>query len=198
MNTSKIVTLTAVAAILVGITASASYAGTWAQNHPRRAQVLGRDTALNRTLWSDRGHLGGNFGNLMSQDRSIRQQAQADAKANGGYITRAQQHQLNQEENGLRNQMNQDYRNASAPGSFAYNHPRRAQVLSEDASLRNEIHSDAGNLNGHYGQLMAEDRGIARQEQRDARINGGYITTGQETRLQNEESRLQNQINNDL
>lgn len=197
MNSSKLMSITAAAALLLTIAANASYAGTFRQYHPRRAEVLGRDGALNRTLMNDRGHLGGNFGQLRSEDRSIRQQEQADARANGGYITRAQQYQLNQEENGLRNQMNQDYRGASQPGSFSYNHPRRAQVLGEDGSERNELKSDYGSLGGHYGQLMGEDRSIRQQEQADARANGGYITPGQESQLQGEESNLQNQINQD-
>ena len=200
MNTSKLIAVTAVAAaLMVSVASGASFAkGVFATNHPRRAEVLGRDRALNRTLFSDRGHLGGNFGSLRQQDRSIRQQAQADAKANGGYITSAQKQQLNQQENGLRQQMNQDYRGASQPGSFGYNHPRRAQVLGEDRSLRSQINGDYGKLGGHYGQLMSADNRIRSQEQRDARMNGGYITPGQETRLTQEESNLQNRINKDF
>ncbi|HEY9791399.1 MAG TPA: hypothetical protein V6D22_13430 [Candidatus Obscuribacterales bacterium] len=189
----------AAAGLLVTFTAGASQAaGRFAVNHPRRAQVLGRDRSLNRQLWSDRGHLGGNFGSLQKQDLSIRQQEQADARANGGYITRAQRLQFNGEEKGLQSQMNHDYRNASTPGSFAYNHPRRSQILSQDRGLNQQLNSDKGNLDGNYGRLKAEDGMIGAQEQRDARINGGFITQGQEQRLSNEESHLQNQINNDL
>jgi hypothetical protein len=46
---------------------------------------------------------------LKTDDRSIRQQEQSDARANGGYITATQTQQLNQEENQLRQQVNQDY-----------------------------------------------------------------------------------------
>ncbi len=79
------------------------------RRHPRRAEVLGRDNNINRSLNQDRGHLGGNYSQLKAEDKSIRQQEQADAKANGGYITRQQKQQFNQEENSLRQQVNQDY-----------------------------------------------------------------------------------------
>ena len=77
--------------------------------HPRRHEVLRRTNNIDRSLYKDKGHLGGNFNNLKQQDKSIRQQEQADAKANGGYITPQQKQQFNQEENSLRQQVNQDY-----------------------------------------------------------------------------------------
>jgi hypothetical protein len=83
-------------------------------------------------------------------------------------------------------------------GSFANRHPRRAEVLTRDNIERNELRADRGNLGGHYGQLMQEDRTIHRQEQRDARINGGYITRGQQNQLNREENRLQWQTNRDF
>jgi hypothetical protein len=83
-------------------------AGDFAQNHPRRAEVDRRDGRLNRSLNRNHGNLGGHYGQLKQEDRSIHQQQRADAKANGGYITRTQKHQLNQEENSLRQQEHQD------------------------------------------------------------------------------------------
>ena len=78
------------------------------QNHPRRSEVLGRDANLNYSINKDEGHLDGQYGNLMRDDRSIARQEQQDSRANGGYITQAEQRQLNQEENGLRRQVYQD------------------------------------------------------------------------------------------
>jgi hypothetical protein len=82
-------------------------------------------------------------------------------------------------------------------GNFAQNHPRRAQVLSQDKSLNNSINQDKGNLGGNYGNLERKDQSIANQEQRDARQNGGYITQGEQQHLDNRETNLQNQINKD-
>jgi len=81
----------------------------FAMNHPRRAEVLGRDSRIAGTLNSDYGKLGANYAQLRSQDQSIRQQAQADASANGGWISQSQKQQLNQEENQLNGQIRQAY-----------------------------------------------------------------------------------------
>jgi hypothetical protein len=86
---------------------------------------------------------------------------------------------------------------ASADGCFAFNHPRRAEVLGRDAALNHELCRDRGSLSGQYGRLRNEDRAIARQEQRDAWRNGGYITRGEQRRLNHEENRVQRQINHD-
>lgn len=78
--------------------------------HPRRSQVLSRDNRLNWRLNKDRGHLGGNYKQLEKEQIAIRRQEQADAKANGGYITRSERAQLNKEENQLNQQIHSDYR----------------------------------------------------------------------------------------
>ena len=79
--------------------------------------------------------------------------------------------------------------------SFAWCHPREHEVLGRDAHLNRELNHDYGHLNGHFGQLKAEDRSIRRQEQRDFRRNGGFLTAGQDRRLNHEENHLQHQIN---
>ncbi len=86
---------------------------------------------------------------------------------------------------------------ASWARTFAQRHPRRAEVLHRSNNINNRINSDKGNLNGHYGQLKREDRSVVRQEQRDARINGGYITKGQQNQLNREENHINNQIRRD-
>ena len=252
--------------------------GGWGQQHPRRAEVLVRDNRINNRLNSDRGYLGGNYGQLKTEDRAIRQQEQADARFNGGYITKGEQRQLNHEENQLNHQIRNDYdpyqqtgtgggypghgypggggfpghgypgggypgggytgggylgggypgggytgggypgginpggtvTPISYPGgvvptggfpgggNFAQNHPRRAEVLGRDANLNNQVQADRGDLSGHYNQLNREDSAIRRQEQADARFNGGYITPGEQKQLNREENHVQNQINRDL
>ena len=78
--------------------------------HPRRNEVNRRDNNINRQINRDKGDLGGNYKSLKSQDRAIRRQTRADFRANGGHLTRQEKTQLNQEENGLRNEVHQDYR----------------------------------------------------------------------------------------
>jgi hypothetical protein len=86
---------------------------------------------------------------------------------------------------------------AEARGRFAQNHPRRAEVLHRDNHLNNRLNRDKGSLGGHYGQLRHEDNSIHRQERRDARANGGYITQGQKAQLNREENRMNRQIHRD-
>ena len=163
------------------------------QNHPRRAEVLSRDANLDYRINKDEGHLGGQYSHLESEDRSIYNQEQADARANGGHITSAEQSQLNHEENALSEQVRMD--NTKNP--FVQNHPRRAEVLSRDANLNYSINKDEGHLNGQYGNLMQEDRSIANQERQDARANGGHITRSEQAQLNQEETALRSQIRQD-
>ncbi len=199
----------------------------FAEHHPRRAEVLSRDNNLNKEIQADKGNLGGNYNKLEREDQAIRQQEQADARFNGGYITKGEQRQLNHEENELQHQINRDDHNPTAnnqpgthntsPGTgtvgtgtntasgsngsnwqnFAEEHPRRAEVLSRDNSLNNELQADKGNLGGNYSKLEREDQAIKQQEQADARFNGGYITQGEQRQLNHEENELQRQINRD-
>jgi hypothetical protein len=86
---------------------------------------------------------------------------------------------------------------ASWAGNFRQNHPRRAEVLHRDRNINNRLNADKGSLGGHYGQLKREDQSVRRQEQRDARINGGFITKGQKAHLNQEENHINNQIRRD-
>ena len=244
-SSKKTVFLTATALMAVALSSvQPSFAGQFRQNHPRRAEVLGRDRNINNRINQDRGQLGGHYNQLERQDRSIHNQEQRDSRINGGFITPGQQQHLNQEENHVNREIGRDYTGNAAGGgggfgggggnggggngsggwgghgggggrwgnggggqggynggvggqNFATNHPRRSQVLSQDQSMNNTINADKGNLGGNYGNLERTDSSIARQEQRDSRVNGGYITQGQQQQLDNREANLQNRINKD-
>lgn len=159
----------------------------------RPGEVLRRDANINQRINNNYGHLGGHYGQLERQDQSIQHQTMKDVNANGGYLTGAQNGQINREENYLSKETYFDNHN----NSFVQNHPRRAEVLGRDANLGYQINKDEGHLGGHYGQLSREDNSIARQEQNDARANGGYITTAQQGQLNREENALQNQVRYD-
>jgi hypothetical protein len=95
---------------LIGIAASAppSFAGKFADNHPRRAEVLHRDNNINGRLNKDYGTLGGHYGQLEHRDQQIHNQERRDKNANGGYITKGQQRHLNGEENRLNGRIGAD------------------------------------------------------------------------------------------
>jgi hypothetical protein len=102
MKSAKIAT--ALFALLAGATMSSNAiaATKWERNHPRRDQVNDRVAHQDRRIAAERreGDLTkGQAQGLRQSDRSIRLQQRADARANGGYITKAQQRTLNQELN---------------------------------------------------------------------------------------------------
>lgn len=195
------VSTVALSALLLVSSNCPSFAGKFAHNHPRRAEVLRRDNRLNGDINRDAGRLGGNYSALKTEDQGIRRQEQADAAAHGGHITRQEQQQLNGEENTLRSQISQDYTGKGSGlgggSTFAQKHPRRAEVLGRDGNLNNMINQDKGQLGGNYSALKTDDRSIRTQEQQDARANGGYITRQQQQQLNQEENQLKQQVSQD-
>jgi len=76
--------------------------GTFAQQHPRRNEVNKRVKNQRRRINKDvaSGKITpAQAKQLKANDAAIKAQEHADVKANGGYITKDQQKQLNQEEN---------------------------------------------------------------------------------------------------
>jgi len=99
-----------VAAAIISVLAVApcAFAGKFAQNHPRRAEVNHRTGNLNSRINKNEGNLGGHYSQLKKEDSSIHSQERRDARINGGYITKGQKSQLNKEENGLSKQIKED------------------------------------------------------------------------------------------
>ncbi|MGH6836477.1 MAG: hypothetical protein ACREC9_13250 [Methylocella sp.] len=92
------------AAIVIFAGGGSAVAGTWAQDHPRRAEVNRRlanqNHRINREL-----HEGeitrAQASNLHRQDRTVRQEERFMASQRGSHITRAEQRSLNQQENSI-------------------------------------------------------------------------------------------------
>jgi hypothetical protein len=94
-------------AVVSGSAGSAS-AETWAQRHPRRAEVNERlaiqSFRINRELRE--GEIGWRQARaLHAEDRAIRQEERAMAYARGGSISRGEQRLLNGEENFISRQI---------------------------------------------------------------------------------------------
>ena len=86
---------------------------------------------------------------------------------------------------------------ASAETPFQANHPRRAEVLSRDAHERAVIRAEGRDhviSRAREHRLLVADRHIARQEQRMARANGGFITHREQRTLNREENRVDRHI----
>jgi len=76
-------------------------------------------------------------------------------------------------------------------GTFAANHPRRAEVNKRVKNQRKRINKDvkSGKLTAAQGQqLKANDAAIKQQEHADVKANGGSLTQGQQKQLNQEEN----------
>ena len=164
--------------------------------HPRRAEVMKRDRHLAGKMNKNYGDLSGHYNQLQEQDATIRHQTRADMQKNGGYLTKAQQKQINGEENTLRNEISAD-KGPPPKTQFEQNHPRRAEVLHRDDRIGGTLNADAGKLGGNYGSLKQQQQSIRQQEQADAAANGGYITKAQKGQLNGEENQLNQEIKAD-
>ena len=109
----KKVLLLAAATLAVMLAPLSAQAETFAQKHPRRAQVLhranGQEGGATHAFRSGK-ITGRQDARLHREDQSIKRQEQRDAAINGGYITKGQQRQLNREENGVKHQLRHDER----------------------------------------------------------------------------------------
>jgi len=82
---------------------------------------------------------------------------------------------------------------ASAETRWERYHPRQDQVLDRDARLRADVRHEyrEGDLTRRQAtRLLRDDRAIAREDHAMARINGGYITTGEQRLIDRQETRL--------
>ena len=101
MTTFKTAALLFIAAVTVGAGA-ASAETRFQENHPRRAEVIGRAHHEIARINEQRreGEISGfQARRLRAADRHVINQEQRMAYRNGGYITRQQQVRLNREEN---------------------------------------------------------------------------------------------------
>jgi hypothetical protein len=76
-------------------------------------------------------------------------------------------------------------------GEFAREHPRRAQVNQRARRQQGRIAAGIahGRLSaGQAARLEAREAAIKRQEHRDVRANGGYLTKRQQRHLNREEN----------
>ncbi len=107
IRTALTATLAAVA--LAGIAGTALAGETqWQKDHPRRTEVNARLANQNKRIHQERkeGEISkAQAQKLHSEDHAIRQEERTMASTNGGHITKAEQHALNQQENQVSKQI---------------------------------------------------------------------------------------------
>jgi hypothetical protein len=107
-SSRKGLTFAATLVSLAALVGTASADTTWQKNHPRREQVNGRLANQNKRIHNDvkNGTLtNGQAAALHHEDHQVRQEERAMASQNGGHITKPEQKVLNQQENGVSNQI---------------------------------------------------------------------------------------------
>jgi hypothetical protein len=107
-STRKTLTFAAAIVSLAALTGTASAETAWQKSHPRRTQVNGRLANQNRRIHNDvkDGTLSkGQAAQLHHEDHQVRQEERDMASQNGSHITRQEQRTLNQQENGISNQI---------------------------------------------------------------------------------------------
>ena len=100
----KLITAASAAVMLITLSGQALSADTWAQNHPRRAEVNARLANQNQRIHQQvkSGNMSkGQAAALHRDDHEIRQEERDMARQNGGHITKSEQHTLNQQENAV-------------------------------------------------------------------------------------------------
>ncbi len=87
----------------------------------------------------------------------------------------------------------------AAKGDWKKNHPRRAEVVGRakhEEKKNNDAAEDGKITSGQAARLNKQDERIKRQEQRQARRNGGHITKGEQAKDNREENRVNQERNN--
>jgi TolA-binding protein len=94
--------------VALSAVAAPSMAGTWQQNHPRRAQVNSRLNNQNKRIHNEvkDGQISkSQAASLHHEDHQVRQEERDMASQNGGHITKQEQATLNSQENGISKQI---------------------------------------------------------------------------------------------
>ena len=93
---------------VAGLSLATSAEAGWRANHPRRAEVNARFANQDRRIHQERkeGEItAAQAHDLHAQDRAIRAEERTYAAEHNGHITRAEQAQLNREENQISRQI---------------------------------------------------------------------------------------------
>lgn len=93
---------------LAALVGTASAEDTWQKNHPRRTQVNHRLANQNKRINTDvkDGTMSkSQAAAVHHEDHQVRQEERDMASQNGGHITKSEQNVLNQQENGISNQI---------------------------------------------------------------------------------------------
>ncbi|MFI5349063.1 MAG: hypothetical protein ACHQ2Z_05940 [Elusimicrobiota bacterium] len=172
----------------------------WLGEHPRQAEVLRRDWREQdriNTLYADGKISAAQRDAILTELRGVAGEDRADSKANGGFITPAEQAAMNKQENKINGQIAGDEKHDAA---WAKEHPRQAEVLLRDRFEQDRVKAlvASGQITEAQGQaVLAELKFVAQEDRADSSANGGGITAGQQATMNQQENEVRAVINTD-
>ena len=104
MKFPRFLTATILSAAALSVAGAASADTRWENHHPRQDQVLDRAAHERARIREERreGEISkAQAHRMMRADRTIAREDHMTARANGGFITKREQHNLNKQENQL-------------------------------------------------------------------------------------------------
>ena len=172
----------------------------WLGEHPRQAEVLRRDWREQdriNTLYADGKISAAQRDAILTELRGVAGEDRADSKANGGFITPAEQAAMNRQENKVNGQIGGD---AKTDAAWAKEHPRQAEVLLRDRREQDRVKAlvASGQITEAQGKaVLAEINLVAQEDHADSNANGGSITAGQQATMNQQENEVRAVINSD-
>jgi hypothetical protein len=199
--------------LVLGIMAAATARGASAaperraaaapREHPRQEQVVRRDERERRTireLYDKKVIDKAQYKELEAQLKTVVREDRADSKANGGYITKQQQENMDQLLGAIRSESKSDA-GADRLAAWLSDHPRQAEVLRRDWIEQDRVeHMYAeGKLTlTQRDQIVAELRKVAREDRSDAKADGGAITSAEQAAMNKQENKIDGQAGKDV
>jgi hypothetical protein len=171
--------------------------------HPRQEQVLRRDDRERRAvkeLLSEKKITDAQAKELLAQLRTVDREDRADAKANGGYITRQQQANMDQLLTAIRHETKGDEKSDKL-SSWLSAHPRQAEVLRRDWIQQDRVRTlvAQGKLTREQGEaVIAELHAVAAEDRADAKADDGHITKAEQAVMNKQEGEIAKQTGKDV
>lgn len=166
------------------------------KDHPRREEVNERIRNENRRitrLLKEGKITQAQADKMRGELKGVKAEEKAEVKANGGYLTKPEQKQLNQ-------QLNQDGRQISHDKKYDAKHPRIKEVNNRIDNQEDRI--NAGVKDGQLTpaeakQLRGEEAGVKAEEKAEIKANGGHLTKSEQEQMNQELNQDSKQIYDD-
>jgi hypothetical protein len=142
----------------------------------------------------------GQTGKIEGQEAKIQGQEAADMDKDHGHLTKADQRQLNNEENHVSGEISADKHGDAKTGAFDPGHPRVNEVTGREENQQKRIaQGDAsGTLSaGQTAKIEHEEKNIQAQKVADMAGDHGHLTKKEQRQLNKKENAVSHRIHKD-